>query len=194
MARINLLPWREQQREERKKRFLISLAGVLVAGIGAIFLADQYLSSAIDHQNARNQFIKTEIVQLDARIKEISELKARRKQLLERMKIIQDLQGNRPIIGRIFDQLARTLPDGVYFNEVKMTDQLISISGAAESNNRVSDLLRNLDASDWMEAPSLTEVKANSAVGSADQSNSFQLTVRQTQPPVDPADAKGTKP
>ncbi|MDD1965238.1 PilN domain-containing protein [Pseudomonas sp. NPDC090203] len=194
MARINLLPWREQQREERKKRFLISLAGVLVAGIGAIFLADQYLSSAIDHQNARNQFIKTEIVQLDARIKEISELKARRKQLLERMKIIQDLQGNRPIIGRIFDQLARTLPDGVYFNEVKMTDQLISISGAAESNNRVSDLLRNLDASDWMEAPSLTEVKANSAVGSADQSNSFQLTVRQTQPPVDPADAKGAKP
>jgi type IV pilus assembly protein PilN len=194
MARINLLPWREQQREERKKRFLISLAGVLVAGIAVIFLADQYLDSAITHQNARNQFIKTEIVQLDARIKEISELKARRKQLLERMKIIQDLQGNRPIIGRIFDQFARTLPDGVYFNEVKMTDQLISISGAAESNNRVSDLLRNLDASDWLEAPSLTEVKANSAVGSVDQSNSFQLTVRQTQPAVEPAAAKGAKP
>lgn len=185
MARINLLPWREQQREERKKRFLLSLAGVLVAGIGAILLADQYLSSAISHQNARNQYIKTEIVQLDARIKEISELKSRRKQLLERMKIIQDLQGNRPIIARIFDQMARTLPDGVYFNEVKMTGNLISISGAAESNNRVSDLLRNLEASDWMEAPSLTEVKANSAAGSADQSNSFQLTVRQTQPAVE---------
>jgi len=184
MARINLLPWREQQREERKKRFLIALVGVLVAGIGAILLADQYLSSAISHQNARNQFIKTEIVQLDARIKEISELKARRKQLLERMKIIQDLQGNRPIIGRIFDQLARTLPDGVYFNEVKMAGNLISISGAAESNNRVSDLLRNLDASDWMEAPSLTEVKANTA-GAVDQSNTFQLTVRQTQPAVE---------
>jgi type IV pilus assembly protein PilN len=184
MARINLLPWREQQREERKKRFLIALVGVLVAGIGAILLADQYLSSAISHQNARNQFIKTEIVQLDARIKEIGELKARRKQLLERMKIIQDLQGNRPIIGRIFDQLARTLPDGVYFSQVKMTDRLISIAGAAESNNRVSDLLRNLDASDWLEAPSLTEVKANTA-GAVDQSNTFQLTVRQTQPAVD---------
>ncbi|RAU46485.1 MULTISPECIES: PilN domain-containing protein [unclassified Pseudomonas] len=193
MARINLLPWREQLREERKKRFLLALAGVLVAGVGTIFLADQYLSSAIAHQNARNQFIKTEIVQLDARIKEISELKARRKQLLERMKIIQDLQGNRPIIGRIFDQLARTLPDGVYFNEVKMTDNLISISGAAESNNRVSDLLRNLDASDWLEAPSLTEVKANSTAGSADQSNSFQLTVRQTQPAIEPV-VKGAKP
>ncbi|MDH0746499.1 PilN domain-containing protein [Pseudomonas sp. GD03842] len=193
MARINLLPWREQLREERKKRFLLALAGVLVAGVGTIFLADQYLSSAIAHQNARNQFIKTEIVQLDARIKEISELKARRKQLLERMKIIQDLQGNRPIIGRIFDQLARTLPDGVYFNEVKMTDNLISISGAAESNNRVSDLLRNLDASDWLESPSLTEVKANSTAGSADQSNSFQLTVRQTQPAIEPV-VKGAKP
>jgi type IV pilus assembly protein PilN len=192
MARINLLPWREQQREERKKRFLVALAGVLVVGIGAILLADQYFSSAISHQNARNQFIKTEIVQLDARIKEISELKARRKQLLERMKIIQDLQGNRPIIGRIFDQLARTLPDGVYFSEVKMVGQSISISGAAESNNRVSDLLRNLDASDWLESPSLTEVKANSASG-VDQSNTFQLTVRQTQPAVD-SDGKGAKP
>ncbi|MEX6662812.1 type IV pilus assembly protein PilN [Pseudomonas graminis] len=185
MARINLLPWREQQREERKKRFILALAGVLVLGIGAILLADQYLSSAIAHQNARNQFVRTEIVQLDARIKEISELKARRKQLLERMKIIQDLQGNRPIIGRIFDQMARTLPDGVYFNDVKMTGQMISISGAAESNNRVSDLLRNLDASDWLESPSLTEVKANTAAGGVDQTNTFQLTVRQTQPAVE---------
>jgi type IV pilus assembly protein PilN len=171
MARINLLPWREQQREERKKRFLLALAGVLVAGIGTLFLANQYLSSAIGHQNARNQFIKTE-------------LKARRKQLLERMKIIQDLQGNRPIIGRIFDQMARTLPDGVYFSEVKMVDKLISISGAAESNNRVSDLLRNLEASDWLEAPSLTEVKATTA-GAVDQANTFQLTVRQTQPSIE---------
>jgi type IV pilus assembly protein PilN len=186
MARINLLPWREQQREERKKRFLLILACVLVGGIGTLFLADQYLSGAISRQNARNEFIKTEIVSLDARIKEISELKARRKQLLERMKIIQDLQGNRPIIGRIFDQMARTLPDGVYFSEVKMVDKLISISGSAESNNRVSDLLRNLDASDWLEAPSLTEVKANSA-GAVDQANTFQLTVRQTQPPVEGA-------
>lgn len=193
MARINLLPWREQQREERKKRFLLSLVGVLIAGVGATLLADQYLSSAISHQNTRNQYIKTEIVQLDARIKEISELKARRKQLLERMKIIQDLQGNRPIIGRIFDQLARTLPDGVYFNEVKMTDKLISISGVADSNNRVSDLLRNLEASDWLDAPNLTEVKANGAAGSSDQSNAFQLTVRQTQPAVDPV-VQGGKP
>ncbi|KTC61971.1 MULTISPECIES: PilN domain-containing protein [Pseudomonas syringae group] len=183
MARINLLPWREELREERKKRFLTALVGVLVVSVGILFLIDRYVSNAIEHQMARNAFVQTQIAQLDIRIKEISDLKARRKQLLERMKIIQDLQGNRPITGRVFDQLARTLPDGVYFSQVKMTDKLIAISGAAESNNRVSDLMRNLEASDWLEAPSLTEVKATTA-GAVDQANVFQLTVRQTQPPV----------
>jgi type IV pilus assembly protein PilN len=186
MARINLLPWREQLREERKKRFLTALVGVLIIAVGVIFLGDQYISNAVDHQVARNAYVQKEIALLDDRIKEISELKARRKQLLERMKIIQDLQGNRPIIGRIFDQLARTLPDGVYFSDVKMTGKIISISGAAESNNRVSDLMRNLDASDWLEAPSLNEVKATTA-GAVDQANTFQLSVRQTQPVVEGA-------
>ncbi|WP_416422056.1 PilN domain-containing protein [Pseudomonas sp. App30] len=183
MARINLLPWREQLREERKKRFLLALAGVVVGGVGIILLADQYYSHAIDQQNARNAYIQTQITALDERIKQIAELKARRKQLIERMKIIQDLQANRPIIGHLFDQLARTVPDGVYFTDVKMTDKSIAVSGSAESNNRVSDLMRNMEASPWMAAPSLTEVKAKPG---ADQqqtnSNNFQLTVRQTSP------------
>ncbi|RRV09370.1 pilus assembly protein PilN [Pseudomonas sp. v388] len=189
MARINLLPWREELREERKKRFLTALVGVLLLSAGTLFLVDRFISNAITHQDERNAFLQKEIVQLDIRIKEISDLRARRKQLLERMKIIQDLQGNRPIIGRVFDQLARTLPDGVYFSDVKMTEKVIAISGVSESNNRVSDLMRNLDASDWLEAPSLTEVKAATA-GAVDQANVFQLTVRQTQPVVD----EGAKP
>ena len=193
MARINLLPWREELREERKKRFLTALVGVLVVSVGILFLIDRYVSNGIEHQMARNAFLQTQIAQLDIRIKEISDLKARRKQLLERMKIIQDLQGNRPITGRVFDQLARTLPDGVYYSQVTMTDKLIAISGAAESNNRVSDLMRNLEASDWLEAPSLTEVKATTA-GAVDQANVFQLTVRQTQPPVAAVPAAGAKP
>ncbi|KAA8712634.1 MULTISPECIES: PilN domain-containing protein [Pseudomonas syringae group] len=191
MARINLLPWREELREERKKRFLTVLVGVLVLSVSILFLIDRYVSNAIEHQMARNAYLQTQIAQLDIRIKEISDLKARRKQLLERMKIIQDLQGNRPVTGRVFDQLARTLPDGVYYSQVKMTSKLIAISGAAESNNRVSDLMRNLEASEWLEAPSLTEVKATTA-GAVDQANVFQLTVRQTQPPV--VAAEGAKP
>ncbi|WP_160105286.1 PilN domain-containing protein [Pseudomonas izuensis] len=183
MAQINLLPWREELREERRKRFLLTLVGVLVGATGAVLIANQAISNAIDRQVARNDYIGQQIVVVDERIKQISDLKARRQQLIERMRIIQDLQGNRPISGRIFDQLARTLPDGVYFSEVKMVGKTLSITGAAESNNRVSDLMRNLDASDWFDAPSLTEVKATTA-GQLDQANVFQLTVRQTQPAV----------
>lgn len=181
MARINLLPWREQLREERKQRFLVTIVGVLIVAGGIVFLADQYLNAAIEQQNARNDFIRNEISALDSRIKEISELKTRRQQLVERMKIIQDLQGNRPIAARVFDQLVRTLPDGVHFTDVKMVGKSISIEGAAESNNLVSSLMRNQDASDWLTAPNLTEVKAISA-DKLDQANTFKLTVEQTLP------------
>jgi type IV pilus assembly protein PilN len=183
MARINLLPWREELREERRKRFLTALAAVLVVAVGAVVIADQYISGEINRQTARNHHVSQQIALLDGRIKQISDLKTRRQQLVERMRIIQDLQGNRPVSGRIFDQLARTLPDGVYFTEVKMTGHTLSITGASVSNNRISDLMRNLDASDWFDAPSLTEVKANTA-GAADQANVFRLTVRQTQPAI----------
>lgn len=188
MARINLLPWREELREQRKQQFLVILGGVLGfrrTGVSG----GQYLNTAIEHQGARNDFLRKEIVVLDARIKEISELRSRRQQLLERMKIIQDLQGNRPIIGRVFDQLVRTLPDGVYFTDLKMTGKNIAIAGAAESNNRVSNLMRNMDASEWLTAPTLNEVKAVTQ-GAVDQANVFQLTVQQTQPGEEDAKAK----
>ncbi|MBV2133545.1 PilN domain-containing protein [Pseudomonas sp. MAP12] len=181
MARINLLPWREQRREERKQRFLVALGAVLVGAAALVFAGDQYLNGAIEQQNARNDYVRKEIAALDARIKEISELKKRREELLARMKIIQDLQGNRPVSARVFDQLVRTLPDGVHFTALKMTGKNIAIQGAAESNNRVSALMRNLDASDWLAAPNLTEVKAVTA-GTVDQANVFQLTVQQTRP------------
>ncbi|MGA3797238.1 PilN domain-containing protein [Pseudomonas fluorescens] len=181
MARINLLPWREEQREVRRKRFLLVLVAVMVGTMGAVLVANQAISGAIDRQVARNDYIGKQVAVVDERIKQINDLKARRQQLVERMRIIQDLQGNRQISGRIFDQLARALPDGVYFTEVKMTAKTLSITGAAQSNNRVSDLMRNLEASDWFDAPSLTEVKATAA-GQVVQANVFQLTVRQTQP------------
>lgn len=181
MARINLLPWREQLREERKQRFLVTLAGSLIVAVGLVFLGDMLLNGAIDNQNARNQFIRNEITVLESRIKEINELQAQRQQLIERMKIIQDLQLNRPVIARLFDQMTRTLPDGLYYESAKMQGKIITIAGAAESNNRVSELMRNMDASDWLSKATLTQVKLKTA-GELEQANNFLLTVQQARP------------
>jgi type IV pilus assembly protein PilN len=183
MARINLLPWREERREVRRRRFLLVLVATMVGAMGVVLVVNQIISGAIDRQIARNNYIGKQIAVVDERIAQINDLKARRQQLVERMGVIQELQGNRQISGRIFDQLARALPDGVYFTEAKMTAKTLSVTGAAQSNNRVSELMRNLEASDWFDAPSLTEVKAT-AVGQVAQANIFQLTVRQTQPRV----------
>lgn len=177
MARINLLPWREQLREERQRQFLIILAGIFFGACAILFLVDEFLTGAIEQQTARNTVLRNGISVLDKSIAEISTLRTRRQELLARMKTIQDLQGNRPVIAHVFDQLVRTLPDGVYFTSLRMTKQTIAISGAAESNNRVSTLMRNLDGSDWLTAPNLAEVKA-----AANGGNVFQLTVLQTQP------------
>ncbi|MCK9535653.1 MAG: PilN domain-containing protein [Pseudomonas sp.] len=181
MARINLLPWREQLREERKKQFVVVFLGILIIAGGLVLLASQRLNAAMTEQNTRNEFIRTENAALDLRIKEIRELKTRRQQLVDRMKIIRDLQGNRPIVAHIFDQLVRTLPDGVYFTALNMTGSSIFIEGVAESNNLVSSLMRNQENSAWLTAPNLLEVKVVSA-DKLDQSNTFKLTVQQTEP------------
>ena len=181
MARINLMPWREQLREERKKEFLTILALVVLFAGALVFLGDRYVNGRIDHQNERNAFLKKEITLLEARIREIEELQARRAQLLDRMKIIQDLQGKRPVIVRVFDELARTLPDGVYFTNIGMKGAVLSVKGGAESNSRVSNLMRQMDGSEWLTAPNLTAVKAVTS-GALDQANVFELSVKQTAP------------
>ncbi len=181
MARINLLPWREQLREERKKEFLTILGLIFVAALLLIFLGDRHLNGKIDHQNERNQLLRNEIAVLEKRIAEINQLQARRTQLLDRMKIIQDLQGNRPVIVRVFDELARTLPDGVHFTSASMQGASISVRGGAESNSRVSNLMRQMDSSEWLTAPNLTAVRAVTQ-GALDQANVFELSVRQTVP------------
>ncbi|MDE1461768.1 PilN domain-containing protein [Spartinivicinus poritis] len=179
MARINLLPWREELREERKKQFLMVLLGTaVVAGI-TIFLGDMQINGAINYQQSRNEFLKKEIAALDKRIVEIKELKKKREELLERMKVIQDLQGNRPIIVRVFDELVKSVPDGVYFTSLEMKKNQLLVNGFAESNNRVSNLMRDFDNSEWFTSPNLTSVKA---ADKSDLANQFVLTVNQTTP------------
>jgi type IV pilus assembly protein PilN len=126
------------------------------------------------------------MTELDKKIGEIESLKTKRKQLLNRMKIIQDLQGTRPIIVRIFDELVRTLPDGLYYESLKREGDLITIKGVAESNNRISSLMRNFELSDWFSDPNLTDVSAKDKAGT---NNQFDMTVLQ----VTPKESKGEK-
>lgn len=185
MARINLLPWREQLREQRKQQFVATLIGMVILGAAVIFVGDQVYGSLISEQLSRNSFIERENQALDARIKEIQELRQKRQELIERTRVIQDLQGNRPIASHVFDQLARTIPEGVYFTAVRMSGKHISLEGAAESNNLISSLMRRQDASDWLTAPSLAEVKALELDGQ--EASQFKLTVQQTKPHEDEA-------
>ena len=179
MTKINLLPWREERRQELKRQFFMILAGMVLVGAGAVYLVDVNVKAQIENQNRRNDFITQETSKLDAQIKEISELKKQRESLIERMKVIQDLQGNRPVVVQIFDEIVRTVPDGVFYQKVKSAGDSISITGFAESNNRVSNLMRNLEASPLLASPNLSKVKS----GEKDKStNEFDLTVQRQKP------------
>jgi type IV pilus assembly protein PilN len=189
MAHINLLPWREARREELKRAFLSILGLVAVAAALSVLLADRVVNAQIDNQKARNDYITANIRELDKQVEEIKDLQRKRNQLIERMRVIQELQGNRPIIVRVLDQLVRTVPDGVFYTKVTAKGQEISINGVAESNNRVSSLMRRLDASDWLKEPNLDKVSAAPAYG--DQANTFVLTVKVDLPQKDAEAAAG---
>ena len=182
MANINLLPWREELREERKQEFLVGLGTTVAIAAVILFAGDRVVNSYISNQTAQNDYLRQQIASLDSEIAEIRELQRQKSELTERMSVIQELQGNRPVIVRLFDELVRTLPDGVYYNTVTRSGDTISFQGVAESNNRVSALLRSLNESDWFESPNLEQI---SAVAQGGGGNSFQLTVRVTTPDLE---------
>lgn len=182
MANINLLPWREERREELKKEYLIILvASVICAGL-IVFAWHYYVNDQIANQQNRNIYLEQNIRELNAQVKEINAMKAKREELKDRMRVIQDLQGNRPEIVHLFDELVQTLPDGVFFSQLSRSGASITIEGTAESNNRVSSLMRRLDRSDWFTAPNLVSVTANPDFG--EQANDFKLVVTISNPQV----------
>ncbi|MDP4650493.1 MAG: PilN domain-containing protein [Haliea sp.] len=183
MAQINLLPWREERRAERKKEFLALLGIIALLGIAGVVLGDRFVNGQISEQKARNEYLAQNIRTLDAQVAEIEELERRRNQLIDRMRVIQELQGNRPIIVRVMDQLVRTLPDGVFYTSLKSSNNEIVLVGVAESNNRVSSLMRRLDTSDWLEQPNLDAVRAATQFG--DQAATFNLKVKVQLPESD---------
>ncbi|HEU4619070.1 MAG TPA: PilN domain-containing protein [Gammaproteobacteria bacterium] len=162
MPRINLLPWREELRQKRKKDFMVALLAALIFGGLAVYGSKLTVQHWIGNQNARNKVLKDEIAKLDKQIEEISGLETQKNRLIARMEIIDQLQRSRPEIVHLFDELVNTLPDGVYLTEVKQTGTRLEIHGQAQSSTRVSALMRNIDSSDWLKNPSLGVVETTS--------------------------------
>ncbi len=158
MANINLLPWREAQRNERNRETLIMCAAMWIVACGIVFAGKLFMDGRIEHQQARNAYVQSEINALSKVIKEIEDLKDKRDALLARMEVIQNLQKNRSQIVHVFDDLAKKLPKGVFYDTITKTENNFSIRGKAQSNARVSALMRSLDASEWFDNANLRVV------------------------------------
>lgn len=160
MMRINLLPHREQKRHARQRRFFSILAFGFLAAVAVIIVGFTFLSTQIDTQNSRNEFITAENAKLEREIAEIEKLKSERQALLDRKKVVERLQSNRNQSVKILDQLVRQTPEGVYLKDFKQDGGRLTIVGYAQSNARVSTYMRNLNDSPMFEQPVLIEVKS----------------------------------
>ncbi|OGT81686.1 MAG: hypothetical protein A3H91_10445 [Gammaproteobacteria bacterium RIFCSPLOWO2_02_FULL_61_13] len=165
MAHINLLPWRDELRKEKQKEFgILVLTFVAVAAL-TVGTLDRYQNARIDRQKARNAYIETETKKLDDKIKEIEALTKERDRLIARMKAIEGLQRNRPLVVRFFDELVESLPEGVNVSSIVQKENQITIIGEAQSNARVSSFMRNLEGSDWLQNPKLDVIQAKDEKG-----------------------------
>jgi len=174
MPRINLLPWREQERKIRRREFTVAACGAIFAA--AVFVGGGKLvySSWTDSQTEKNNLLKKEIVKLDAQIADIQDLETRKQRLVARMEIIERLQRKRPEIVHLFDEIVKTVPDGIYLTAIKQSGNKLEIHGIAQSSTRVSTFMRNIDSSVWMDNPVLQVVE--SAKDSPTGGSNFTLT------------------
>jgi len=179
-TKINLLPWRQELRDQRKREFGGMLALALVAGAGVWFGVHTHLNGQIAYQQNRNDFLRDQITKLDKQILKIKDLEKTKKELLARMKVIQELQQGRPQVVHVFEQLVRTVPDGLYLTKVAEAGDSLNIDGVAESNGRISNYMENLDGSPWLTNPNLQIIevqdKGNSRV------SRFTMKVKETSP------------
>jgi len=174
MPRINLLPWRDQERKVKRREFAVAAGGAIFAAVIFALGGKLLYSSWTDTQNEKNALLKKEIVKLDAQIADIQDLENRKQRLIARMDIIEQLQRKRPEIVHLFDEIVRTMPEGVYLTAIKQTGNKLEIHGVAQSSTRVSTLMRNIDSSAWMDNPVLQVVE--SAKDSPTGGSSFTLS------------------
>ena len=162
MAKINLLPWREELRKQNQLEFLIMLGLGAVVAIAIMAATHFTFGGMIENQKNRNSFLNSEISVLDKKIREIRELEKTKNKLISRMDVIQRLQGSRSEIVHMFDQLARTVPEGVYLTKFSQRGKSLAISGNAQSNARVSAYMHSLERSPWLKGADLKTIKSKS--------------------------------
>ena len=179
MATINLLPWRDELRQEKKREFMTVLALVALVSVVIGYAWVTVTQSSIDDQKQRNRLLEDEIAVLDEKVKSIEGLKKRREELETRIRIIQDLQFKRPLVVHYFDEIVRAVPDGLYFDSINRSGDQFLIKGKTESTNRLSTLMRNLDGSRWFQTPNLKNMIAEE----------FELTVGSIAPEDQAEDA-----
>ncbi len=160
MARINLLPWREERRRQQRQEFFMMLGAGAAAGVVVMLLVTWQMNQLMDYQNARNRYLQNEIKKLDQQIREIKALEETRAKLLARKQVIEELQASRSQMVHLFDALVRTIPEGVRLTAIKQQGQMLTLEGLAQSNARVSAYMRNLDGNPWFETPDLMVIKA----------------------------------
>ena len=177
MPRINLLPWRAELRQKRKKEFLVALMGAVIVGAGLVYVSKLTVQGWTSSQRARNEILKMEITVLDKQIEEIKGLKSQRERLLARMRVIDQLQRSRPEVVHLFDEIVKAIPEGVSLTDIAQAGQRIELRGVAQSSTRVSALMRNIDGSQWMKDPSLDVVETVAA--GVDKNSKFKLFAQQ---------------
>jgi len=160
MARINLLPWRAERRKLRQKEFGVMLGASALGAALLAFLIVGYHKAQIEGQNERNAYVRDQITQVDAKIKEIEELDKKKARLLARKQVIEQLQANRSQMVHLFDSLVRTIPDGVTLTSIRQAGDVLTLEGRSQSNARVSTYMRNLEGSGWMTGPDLSVIEA----------------------------------
>jgi type IV pilus assembly protein PilN len=183
--RINLLPHREQKRQARQRQFVSLTIALAILGVAIVALVHAVLAARIDNQNSRNTLLKTRIAELDSQIKEIDKLREQTQALLARKQIVETLQSNRTEAVHLLDQLVRQLPDGLYLKSVKQVGSKVTLTGYAQSNARVSTLMRSIESSPWLTAPELIEIK--SVPLDRQKVNEFTLSLQMKRPAETPA-------
>lgn len=187
MTKINLLDWRAERRARRLEQFRnVGILGFIIA-VAVVAFGYFAMTNAISQQQARNDYLKQQIAEIDQKIKEIEDLERTKQNLLARMRVIEELQGSRSATVHFFDELVNTIPDGITLNSIKQAGDLVTIEGVAESNGRISSYIKSFENSPWFAEPKLVVIKTSEK--NKQREGTFTLQVKNLTKPEKPAAA-----